>query len=64
MKLLHDWYMVQASAVDPKARKMEFDDELMGQLIRFVSSHEVGHTPGAAAQYGKQQPYACRNAAQ
>ncbi len=23
---------------------MEFDDELMGQLIRFVSSHEIGHT--------------------
>ena len=46
MQLVHDWYMVQASAVDPRARKMVFDDELMGQLIRFVSSHEVGHTLG------------------
>ncbi len=52
MKLLHDWYMVQASAVDPKARKMEFDDELMGQLIRFVSSHEVGHTLGLRHNMG------------
>ncbi len=38
MELLRNWYMVQAAAVDPRARKMEFDDELMGQLIRFVSS--------------------------
>lgn len=52
MKLLHDWYMIQASAVDPKARKMEFDDSLMGQLIRFVSSHEVGHTLGLRHNMG------------
>ncbi|MDR3680263.1 MAG: zinc-dependent metalloprotease [Flavipsychrobacter sp.] len=52
MKLLHDWYMIQAGAVDPKARKMELDDELMGQLIRFVSSHEVGHTLGLRHNMG------------
>lgn len=52
MKLLHDWYMVQTAAVDPKARKMQFDDELMGQLIRFVSSHEVGHTLGLRHNMG------------
>ncbi len=46
MKLVHDWYMVQTAAVDPRARKMKFDDDLMGDLIRFVSSHEVGHTLG------------------
>jgi ribosomal protein S18 acetylase RimI-like enzyme len=52
MKLVHDWYMVQAAAVDPKARKMKFDDELMGQLIRFVSSHEIGHTLGLRHNMG------------
>ncbi len=46
MKLVHDWYMVQTAAVDPGARKMKYDDDLMGDLIRFVSSHEVGHTLG------------------
>ena len=46
MKLVHDWYFVQAGAIDTGARKMVFSDELMGQLIRFVSSHEVGHTLG------------------
>ncbi|MFT4205304.1 MAG: zinc-dependent metalloprotease [Chitinophagaceae bacterium] len=52
MKLVHDWYMVQAGAIDPKARKMKFDDELMGNLIRFVSSHEIGHTLGLRHNMG------------
>ena len=46
MSLLHDWYQTQAGMVDARARKPKFDDELMGQLIRFVSSHEIGHTLG------------------
>ncbi len=52
MKLVHDWYMVQTAAVDPRARKMKFDDDLMGDLIRFVSSHEVGHTLGLRHNMG------------
>lgn len=52
MRLLRDWYMVQTAAVDPRARKLQFDDELMGQLIRFVSSHEVGHTLGLRHNFG------------
>ena len=52
MKLVHDWYMIQTAAVDPNARKMKFDDSLMGQLIRFVSSHEVGHTLGLLHNMG------------
>lgn len=52
MKLLHDWYMIQAGAIDSRARKMVFDEDLMGQLIRFVSSHEVGHTLGLPHNFG------------
>jgi len=52
MSILHDWYLIQASATDPQARKAKFDTELMGQLIRFVSSHEVGHTLGLRHNFG------------
>ena len=52
MSLLQKWYMMQAAAVDPRARKAEFDTELMGNLIRFVSSHEVGHTLGLLHNFG------------
>ena len=52
MSLLHHWYFIQASPYDPRARSMQFDDELMGRLIRFVSSHEVGHTLGLRHNFG------------
>lgn len=52
MALVHDWYMVQAGTLDEAAQKMKFDTELMGQLIRFVSSHEVGHTLGLRHNFG------------
>jgi len=52
MSLLHHWYFIQTSPYDPRARSMQFDDELMGRLIRFVSSHEVGHTLGLRHNFG------------
>lgn len=52
MRLLHNWYIIQGAAVDPNARKKKFDDELMGQLVRFVSSHEIGHTLGLRHNMG------------
>ena len=52
MELLQNWYMIQAAPSDTAARKMVFSDALMGQLIRFVSSHEVGHTLGLRHNFG------------
>lgn len=52
MLLLRNWYFVQASPNDERARKVKFDDKLMGELIRFVSSHEVGHTLGLRHNFG------------
>lgn len=52
MRLLRNWYMIQAAPSDTGARKMLFDDALMGDLIRFVSSHEIGHTLGLRHNYG------------
>jgi hypothetical protein len=52
MALIQNWYIIQAGAIDPRARKPDLDDDLMGQLIRFVSSHEVGHTLGLMHNFG------------
>lgn len=52
MQVLHNWYFIQASAIDPRARKMTFDEDLMGQLIKSVCTHEVGHSLGLLHNYG------------
>ena len=46
MNLLRNWFFIQTAAANPDARGVKFSDEVMGELIRFVSSHEVGHTIG------------------
>ncbi|NSL90056.1 zinc-dependent metalloprotease [Chitinophaga sp. Mgbs1] len=57
MRLLRNWYFIQASPNDPRARNVQFNDELMGDLIRFVSSHEVGHTLGLRHNFGSSSAY-------
>jgi len=52
MRLLRNWYLIQAGATDPRAGSIEFDDALMGELVRFVAAHEVGHTLGLRHNMG------------
>ena len=57
MTLLRNWFFVQTSAINPEAQRVEFKDEIMGRLIRFVSSHEVGHTLGLPHNMGSSAAY-------
>lgn len=52
MTLLHTWMQVQTAPIDPRARVNTFDDEYMASAIRFVSSHEIGHTFGLKHNMG------------
>ena len=44
--LLRDWYFVQAAPLDPRAQTLPLPDDLMGELLQMVVTHEVGHTLG------------------
>lgn len=57
MNLLRNWFLIQTAAVNPEARKVKFSDELMGELIRFVAAHEVGHTIGLPHNMGSSPSY-------
>lgn len=57
MTLLRNWFFVQTAAINPDARGVEFKDEVMGRLIRFVSAHEVGHTLGLPHNMGSSVAY-------
>ena len=57
MNLLRNWFFIQTAAVNPDARSVKFDDEVMGRLIRFVSAHEVGHTLGLPHNFASSHAY-------
>ncbi|MFS4468485.1 zinc-dependent metalloprotease [Maribacter sp. 2210JD10-5] len=57
MTLLRNWFFVQTSAINPDARGVGFDNDVMGRLIRFVSAHEVGHTLGLPHNMGSSVAY-------
>jgi len=57
MNLLRNWYFVQTAAINPSIRKAKFSDAQMGELIRFVSSHEIGHTLGLPHNFGSSYAY-------
>ncbi len=57
MNLLRNWFFIQTAAVNPDARAVKFEEEVMGRLIRFVSAHEVGHTLGLPHNMGSSHAY-------
>ena len=46
ISMVQEWITVQTRAIDPKARGTKLPDEMMGDAIRFVACHEVGHSLG------------------
>lgn len=44
--MLREWITVQTGVVRPEARGVNLPDELMGDAMRFVACHEVGHSLG------------------
>ena len=46
LSLAEGWYFAQTAGVNPKARKFPYDEELRGTLVRYIITHEIGHTLG------------------
>ena len=52
MSILQAWIRLQTGAVDTTARTNVLPTELMGNAVRFVSSHELGHSLGLQHNFG------------
>ena len=46
LNMLQEWITVQTGTVRPEARGIKLSDELMGDAMRFVACHEIGHSLG------------------
>jgi hypothetical protein len=40
------WYFAQVASLDSRAQKLPLPDAVLGRLVQFVVSHEIGHTLG------------------
>lgn len=44
--LISEWIKVQTGAQNPQARRVRLPEQLIGDAVRFVACHEVGHSLG------------------
>lgn len=46
LSMVKEWLIVQTGAICPDVRSADVPDALMGDAIRFIACHEVGHSLG------------------
>lgn len=57
MDLQKHWYFIQVGPLDERAQSLPMPDSLMGKLVEYVVTHEIGHSIGfphnmkASSQY-------------
>lgn len=57
ISLLNKWLLVQTAPADERVRTMDIPEEIIGDALRYVVSHEVGHCLGFMHNMGASAVY-------
>ena len=57
IKLINNWRFVQTSQVDESVRTVKMPEDIIGESLVYVISHEIGHTLGLMHNMGASSAY-------